>query len=323
MASSANRRHRRPVRPADRSEDPAGGEWRFTSDCPKSNAKRRLAAVADRQFGRVRYDQIRALGVGHATISDWKADGYLFRVLPRVYGVGHAAPSVEADLAAAVLYAGPGAMLSHATAVWWLGLLKHPPAEIIVSSPRRVTSRDGIVVHGRRTLERDMHRGLPVAQLSQTILDFAATGSRRLLRLVLANADYHDLLDVNALQELIRPGVHGGPALREALRIHLPQLALTRSELEVLLLTFCETQGIPIPLTNVSLHGHLVDAYWPDQRLIVEVDGVQGHRTPAQVYADHQRDLELRTLGYIVLRYTWRQLEQTPAAVAADIRRYL
>ena len=38
---------------------------------------------------------------------------------------------------------------------------------------------------------------------------------------------------------------------------------------------------------------------------------------------DHQRDLELRAAGYIVLRYTWRQLTDTPAAVAADLRRYL
>jgi very-short-patch-repair endonuclease len=74
---------------------------------------------------------------------------------------------------------------------------------------------------------------------------------------------------------------------------------------------------------NVHLHGWLVDACWPDQKIVIEVDGWRGHRTPAQLHADHQRDLELRAAGYIVLRYTERQLLDTPAAVAADIRRYL
>ena len=40
---------------------------------------------------------------------------------------GTARPSVEADLTAAVLYAGPGAMLSHSTALWWRGLIDRQP----------------------------------------------------------------------------------------------------------------------------------------------------------------------------------------------------
>lgn len=56
---------------------------------------------------------------------------------------------------------------------------------------------------------------------------------------------------------------------------------------------------------------------------MVEIDGWRGHRSPAQLYADRQRDLELRAAGYVVLRYTERQLIDAPAAVAADIRRYL
>jgi very-short-patch-repair endonuclease len=89
------------------------------------------------------------------------------------------------------------------------------------------------------------------------------------------------------------------------------------------MLTFCESQDLPIPEVNVYVHGWLVDAHWPGSKLVVEIDGLRGHRSPAQLYTDHQRDLELRAAGYIVLRYTERQLKDTPAAVAADIRRYL
>ncbi len=241
--------------------------------------------------------------------------------LPRVYAVGHPGRSTESDLAAAVLYAGPGAMLSHATAAWWLGLLKYAPRQIVVSTPRRVSDRENIVVHGRRDVQRIWHNGLPVTDPSRTIIDFAATGPPDLLRFVLANADYNDVLDQAALSEV--RAIAGAPALREALRIHLPELARTRSELEGLLLTVCQSEDLPIPQVNVYVRGWLVDACWPDRRVVVEVDGWRGHRSQAQLDTDHQRDLELRAAGYVILRYTWRQLVQTPAAVAADIARYL
>ena len=302
---------------SDRRRPSTDGEWRFTSVMRRSDASRRVAARAAGQRGRIRYDQMRALGVGEATIVRWCRAGYLHPELPRVYAVGHPGRSTESDLAAAVLYAGPGAMLSHATAIWWLELLNYPPRQIHVSTPRRIRSRDNIVIHGRRDLERAWHGGLPATTTTQAIIDFATTGRPDLLRLVLANADYHDALDVRALMNA------GGSVLRDALAIHQPALARTRSDLEILLITFCESQRLPIPEINVYREGWLVDAVWSEERVVVEVDGVKGHRTRAQLERDHQRDLELRAKGYVVLRYTERQLIENPAAVAADIRRYL
>jgi hypothetical protein len=75
-----------------------------------------VAAVAGRQAGRVAAFRLRHVGVGATTAARWTRAGYLYCVLPHVYGVGHLAPSREADLWAAVLYAGPDAALSHATA---------------------------------------------------------------------------------------------------------------------------------------------------------------------------------------------------------------
>ncbi|OAI39036.1 hypothetical protein AYO39_03295 [Actinobacteria bacterium SCGC AG-212-D09] len=279
--------------------------------------------MAGRQFGRVRHDQLCALGIGETTIRRWCAAGYLYQELPRVYAVGHTAASTETELSAALLYAGPGAMLSHGTAAWWLELLKFPPPAMHVSTPRRIIDHGGVRVHGRRRLERMEHRGLPVTTPSQALLDFAATGPRGLLRLALANAEYHDMLDSSELQRIMGRGVAGSAALHEALAIHLPELASTRSEPERLLLEFCERHGFPIPLVNEYLNGWLVDAYWPDRRLVVEIDGPRGHRSPAQLQRDHQRDLELRLAGFLVLRYTRRQLIESPAAVAADLRRIL
>jgi hypothetical protein len=198
-----------PPRPAD---PPTGDECQFSSGVRNRIAKVRVAELAERQWGRVRYDQVRGLGVGQATIKRWRLAGYLHPELPRVYAVGHPGRSTESDLSAALLYAGPGAMLSHETAIWWLGLLKHPPARIFLSSPRRVLDQRQIVVYGRRRLESVLHRGFPMTAPSQAILDFAAAGPPDRLRLVLANADFQRLLDVDALQSLMGRAVDGTAA---------------------------------------------------------------------------------------------------------------
>jgi very-short-patch-repair endonuclease/predicted transcriptional regulator of viral defense system len=285
-----------------------------------ANSKVRLAAVAQRQFGRVRRDQ---LGVSRTTIARWVDSGYLHPELPGVYAVGHAARTAESKLAAAVLYAGRGAGLSHGTAAFWWGLIKYPPPLIHVSTPGYRRSRDGIRVHQRRNVERVQRNGLPVTTVAQTLIDFAADGEHDLLRFALANADYHRLLNIAAVEAIRHRGVPGSARLRAALAVHRPELAYTRSEIERLLIELCESHRLPLPKLNVYRRGWLVDAAWDEQRLIVELDGYNSHRTKAQLESDHKRDLELRAAGYTVLRYTWRQLTETPDAVAHDIYRHL
>src|ERR1700759_3509031 len=128
----------------------------------KRFAKDRVRWLASRQFGRIARKQLRELGMSDAVIDYWVKHGYLDRRLPGVYAVGHHAPSVEADLAAALLYAGSGAMLSHATAAWWYGLIERPSGQIHLSTPRRCRSLRGITVHQRRTCERAWHNGVPI-----------------------------------------------------------------------------------------------------------------------------------------------------------------
>ncbi len=302
---------------------PRDDECRFTGTPGRPAGKVRLAEVAESQFGRVRWDQILAAGASERTLRRWVQDGYLHRVLPRVYAVGHTAESIDAALSAALLYAGPGAMLSHVSAVWWWGLLDHPPEPIHVSTSRAVGSLSGITAHPRRRLARLERHGLPVTTVHQALLDFAVTAPRERLRFVLANADYRGLLDLPALDALTGRGVAGTVALRNALKAHRPELAHTRSGLERLLLALCEEHDLPLPRVNVTRHGRVLDALWFEQGVVVELDGLAGHRSRAQLERDHRRDLELRAAGYLVLRYTWRQLTETPDQVIADLVRHL
>jgi very-short-patch-repair endonuclease len=295
-------------------------DWRFSSGGRNRIAKRDLAALADRQFGRVRWEQLLGMGIGRATICRWTADGYLYPELPRVYAVGHRTAGIEGQLAAALLYAGPGSMLSHDTGVWWLGLLKYRASAIHISTPRRCASLDGVIVHGRRKLDRVVHNLLPVTSVAQTLQDYAQRAPIERFRYVLANADYNGWLDLEALDAARGPGARN---LHEALRIHRPELAHTRSEFERAFIPFCERHRIRVPEFNVYINGHLVDAVWRKRKVIVELDSLEAHRTRAQLESDHRRDLELRAAGWTILRYTWFQLTETPNAVAADLRRYL
>ena len=287
------------------------------------SSKVRLAQVADRQWGRITWAQIRGLGIDPAGVSYWLRQGYLHRRLPGVYAVGHSSGSPEADLAAALLYAGPGAMLSHATAAWWLGLLDRPPHPIHVSTPRQCLSQPGVKVHQRRQTDRIWHKGLPTTTLPQTLQDLAATEPLRTVRRALAKADYAGILDVRAIQTQLGPGRPGSVKLRKALRDHNPRLARTKSQNEVLFLEICEAAGLPLPETNVYVAGWEVDALWRERGIAVEIDGPGNHRSPAQVRRDRRKEFALRKHGLTPLRYSDEQLAEGSSEIVAELKSLL
>lgn len=287
----------------------------------RQGAKVRVGEIADRQWGRVKWAQIKALGVDRRVASDWQSTGYISRVLPGVYAVGHRAPSTESDLAAALLYAGPGAALSHASAAWWLGLADEQPRSIHVSTPRRCRSQPGVIVHERRSYERIRHRELPLTTVAQTLVDFAAEASLRGVRLALARADYQGRLDLTAIEAAAGRGRPGSARLRQALERHQPAIARTKSQLEVLFVELCERAGFPAPETNQRLAGWEVDALFRTQGIAVELDGYDNHRSRAQVRRDRRKELDLRAVGLTPVRYTEEQVERHRGAVEADLRR--
>jgi hypothetical protein len=294
---------------------------RFPSGAPKRNGKVRVAARAGEQFGRIHARQLRRLGVRDATIFDWKKTGYLLPAnLPGVYAVGHRAPSVEGDLSEAILYAGEGAMLSHATALWWYGILDHRPFRTDVTTPGRAAPQRRIKVHARRQLKRSWHHGLPITSVAQALLDFAASAPFNRVRYAVAQAEHAELLDLQEIEGILGRGKPGSATLRRALQNHLPQLARTRSELERVFLPLCERGRIPIPEVNVTVNGVLADAVWRESRVVVMLDGNRGHRTRAQIEKDRRDDLRLRAAGYTVLRYTWDQITKEPDTVLPDIQ---
>lgn len=293
---------------------------RLTPTPRARDAAVQVARLAERQWGIVTRMQLQQCGLSGTGVSRWVHDGRLHRVHPGVYAVGHRALGVEGRLAAALFYAGPGAMLSHVTAAWWWQLLRAEPRRIHVSTPGRRRSLPEVSVHHPRRLDRTSRRRLPVTTVPRTLLDVAAVVPFDELRRALAEAEYRRLLSVDEVEAVLGRGHPGSAALRFALTRHRPQFARTLSVLEERFLALCEASGIPLPEVNVKVRGRMIDALWRRQRVIVELDGHAAHATPAAIERDRHRELALRASGHLVLRYTWRQITEHPERVAADLR---
>jgi very-short-patch-repair endonuclease len=278
-----------------------------------------LAGLAERQWGVLTRAQLERSGLSASGISWALKRERLHLVHPGVYALGHRRLSTEGRLYAAILYGGPGAMLSHVTAAWWWQLWGSEPRWIHISTARHARSTAELRVHRPRDLDGTCHRGLPVTTVARTLLDHAATVRFEDVRRALAEADYRNLVDFARLDAVARRGRSGSAALRKAIRSHRPELAQTRSVLEERFLALCEAHGIALPEVNPIVEGVMVDMLWRAERVVVELDGHAAHANPAAIERDRRRELRLRAAGHLVLRYTWQQITQQPDEVAADL----
>lgn len=66
-----------------------------------------------------------------------------------------------------------------------------------------------------------------------------------------------------------------------------------------------------------------LDFAFPAQRVAIEVDGWGTHGTRVGFEKDRERDAWLTSRGWVVLRFTWRQVVNRPGTVAARVRETL
>jgi very-short-patch-repair endonuclease len=92
--------------------------------------------------------------------------------------------------------------------------------------------------------------------------------------------------------------------LRPLLEVAQPEP--TRSELEDAFLKLLRRHRLPVPKMNVHVCGHRVDAYFAQQRLIVELDGWDTHRVRKAFVDDRRKDAEiLAATGIPTIRFVY------------------
>lgn len=275
-----------------------------------------IGRIAREQHGIVTTQQLVECGLTRAAISKRVRSGRLYRLHQGVYAVGHDGLSEEARWMAAVLACGPSAVLSHGSAAVHWDLLRPLDGPVDVSVPTRNgrARRRGVRIHRRpdlaegATLSTDglqtrpppalviVRRGIPVTTVARTLEDLGRSDLRpSLVRRAIRQAEFLQL----PLGEIKTDG--------------------TRSDLERDFLCLWRRHRIARPEVNVPIGRVSVDFLWREERLIVETDSYATHGSLTAFEDDKTRDMYLRRLGFRVHRYSERQLDLEPLAVAEEV----
>jgi predicted transcriptional regulator of viral defense system len=274
-----------------------------------------LRELAQRQAGAISRQQLLDAGLSTKLIERRLLRGRWQQLHRGVYAVFSGRPGRDTWLWAAVLRAGPGAVLSYHTAAELHGLIDSPAEATFVTVPstRRVKT-PGLVIRisGRIGKARQPRREPPRTSVEETVLDLvelaltfddacgwitracgrrltteeklrAALAVRKKMRwrarlddvLAAAGDGIHSVLEYRYLRDVER--AHGLPRSRHQVRVVIDGRSAYR------------------------------DAYYQEYRLAVELDGRLAHPDEER-WRDSQRDNKAGAQGIQTARYGWRDV---------------
>jgi very-short-patch-repair endonuclease len=292
----------------------------------------RVAAIADRQRGRVSRGQLLAAGITSSAIGRMIGQGLLRREHAGVYAVVLTAAAPLARETAALLACGARAMLSHtsAAALWKLIPYADAPVEVTVACLGTRRTRPGIKLHRSGKLLRhdvQVKDGLPVTSPAWTLLDLAARFDTRALERIVDEAlVVLKILRPDQLIDVLQRsnGRPGTPALKGLLERRTSSV-VTHSQAERRCLELIREAGLPEPLTQVRIGEFTVDLLWPEHRVVFEIDGYSFHTSRSAFDRDRAKDAALKAAGYDPNRLSRDQVMFQPylalAAIATAIAR--
>jgi very-short-patch-repair endonuclease len=289
-------------------------------------AEEQIARILRSQNAVITYEQLIGAGLTRAAARARIARGALTAVFHRVYVAGDPSMVPLARETAALLSLGD-AVLSHrsAAAVWGVVAPDRDAIHVTVSGNPR--PRLGVRLHHSQLHPGDIRtrRHLRLTSPARTMIDFAAQATRGELEAAFGEARANGLLTDAAVRAALdrAPTNHPGAAiLRRTMRGDLGSL-YTRSWAERRMRRLMKQAELPVPLVNIKIRGFTADFLWPDERLILEVDGYGTHGGRIAFETDRKRDQVHAAAGYTVIRVTVWQLRDEPMAVVARIAQAL
>lgn len=283
--------------------------------------------------------QLAEIGVPTSTVSRRCAGGMWTRVLPGVHLVRGGRPTRQQRLLAALLYAGPGSMLTGTSALRLHGLRALRLQEVVDDEPERPEPVHVLVPHDRRRLstgfvrvERthrlptpEQHQSLAVAPLVRAVGD----ATRRFPResdavAVVTEVVQRRWVEVDDLRAELREGpTRGSRYLRGAVASvgrgahSVPEADLVRR---------LEAAGIPDIVLNATLVSDsgsfiaVADAWLDDVGLAIEVDSVEFHATGEHFERTVRRNARYAAAGVPVLTVLPTDIRDRPSSVVRDVR---
>ncbi len=244
-----------------------------------STIERLVAALAERQHGVVAIWQLMELGLGRGAIQYRDQSAACTASTSGVYAVGHPKLTRQGHWMAAVLAYGPDAVLSHRTAaaLWGIGQsswkidVTTPPAGAAANDPAHTQAPP----EDRPSATASRRRASPAR--SSTSPAAAKTPDRLI-----------EESDRTASTSGARPRERAPAARRrhqppERRPRDLPRHPDTRSKLERDFRSLIARAGLPEPQFNVLVAGLTVDVWWPQWKLVVELDGEPYHTDPERL----------------------------------------
>ena len=290
-----------------------------------------LRAIAETQCGVLSCAQILDGGLTRGILISRLRRASWQRMHPGVYATFSGEPNRLATLWAAILYAGPGAMLSHQTAaeLWKLAEGQSSAIHVTVPGNRRVRRRAGLAIHMSSRATSAVHPARTPARtrLEETVIDLWETArdldnavgwvttalGRRLTtqeRLRVAMEARSRVRRRKQLAELLTPdgaGIHSVLEYRYVHNVERPHgLVGARRQ------------------ARARRNGRNVyrDQLYADYGLAVELDGRAAHPGDTR-WQDIHRDNAAAAAGITTLRYGWLEVTTTPCQVAAEVAEVL
>ncbi len=287
-----------------------------------------LRNLARHQYGVVSRPQAIRAGLSPDVVRFRITSGRWQRLHPGVYATFSGIPGRGAWLWAALLAAGPGAVLSYETAAELHGLADKPhnPIHVTVPRQRHVAAVEGVCLHrSARWAEATQERAYPPrTTVEETVLDLAQTArsfddvcgwvtraiARELtdeVRLKAAMAERERLRWRADLHEVLEAAATGDHSVLEY-RYH--------RDVE-------RAHGLPgperqAPFTTRDGRRGRRDRVYQECGVVVELDGRLAH-PPENQGKDKARDNAAAAAGQQSLRYDWAAVTQRPCATAAEV----
>jgi very-short-patch-repair endonuclease len=246
---------------------------------------------------------------------------------PGVYATFTGTPGRGAQMWAAVLSLGQGAVLSHETAAELYGLIDKAVSPIHVTVPRQrhLVAVSGVSVHrSARAVEAVLgHSNPPRTKIEETVLDLTQTAAtfddvcgwvtRAFARDLTDEARLRTAMGMRSklrwradLDELIAAAANGDHSVLEY-----------RYDRDVE-----RAHGLPearrqVPFTGPGGRGRR-DRVYEDYEVVVELDGRLAHPDDS-AWKDKARDNAAAVEGKQTLRYNWEQVRRKPCETAAEV----
>lgn len=297
---------------------------------PRTSSPGGLDGLLAKQSSLASRSQLLGLGMSDRAMQYRVRRGGPWQVLlPGVYLAASGFPSMSQKELAAMLYAGPGSIVTGPMALLHHSIRSGSAVDIIdmlVPEGRQRVSTGFVRLHRTarmpgRVSSLGLVRLAPVPRaVADTVRQLTEV---REVRAVVADAVQLGRCTVGQLAEELRLGpIKGSAVFRSVLGEVTDGI---RSTAEGDLRDLIRTARLPMPLFNPSLYDGDVflgrpDGWWPDAGVAGEVDSRAWHLSPDDWDRTRHRHDRMAAAGIIVLHFSPRELRREPAKVTQMIR---